>query len=69
MPVYSSVTDWLQRLHFGEAILESGIDTGQLPDGFIDFKLFTELTAFPFRSLRTVAHTLKIPPSTIWDHL
>jgi hypothetical protein len=40
-----------------------------MADGLIDFEILIELTAFPFHSVRTLAGTLKIPRSTVWDHL
>jgi hypothetical protein len=68
-PAYLSVTNRLRRIHFGEDILEPGIHPGKLLDALIDFKILTELTVFPFHNVRTFATTLKIPPSTRWDHL
>jgi hypothetical protein len=35
----------------------------------VDFKILIALPAFPFHSVRTVASLLKIPRSTIDDHL
>ena len=66
---YLSVTNWLRRLGFGENILEPGSHPGKPSDGLIDFEILTELTAFRFHSVRTLARTLKIPRSTVWDHL
>jgi hypothetical protein len=64
-PVYSSVTNWFRRLDFAEDIFEPGIHSGKPSDDLVDFKILTELTAFPFHSVRTLAGTLKIPRSTI----
>jgi hypothetical protein len=41
---------------------------GKEPDGLVAFKILTTLRAFPFHSVRTLASSLKIPPSTIYDH-
>jgi hypothetical protein len=68
-PAYSSVTNWLRRLQLGEDIFEVGLHPGKPSDGFVDFEMLTELTAFHFHSMRTLAHTLKLPRSMIWDHL
>jgi hypothetical protein len=68
-PADSSVTDWFRRLGFGENILEPGSHPGKPSDGLIDVEILIELTAFPFHSVRTLARTLKIPRSTVWDHL
>jgi hypothetical protein len=68
-PACLSVTKGLRRLHFGEAILKPGIDPGRPSDGPIDFKIIAGLTAFPFHRVRTLPAILRIPPSTIWDHL
>jgi hypothetical protein len=67
-PAYASITNWPRRLHFGEDILESGIHSGKPLDRLVDFRTVTEGTAFPFDSVRTLASTLEIPRSTIWDH-
>jgi hypothetical protein len=66
---YSSVTNWLQRLHLGEDIFDPGIHPGKPSEGLADFKILMELTAFHFHSARTLARTLKIPRSTTWNHL
>jgi hypothetical protein len=68
-PTYPSVTNWLRRLGFGENIPEPGSHPGKPSDGLIDFEILIELTAFPFHSVRTLARALKIPRSTVWDHL
>jgi hypothetical protein len=65
---YSSVTNRLGRLDFSEDGLEPGIQPGKPSDGFIDFKIPAELTAFPFHWAETRATTIKIPPPTMWDH-
>jgi hypothetical protein len=54
-PTYSSVTNWLRCLHFGEDILEPGIHTAKSSDDLVDFKLLTELTHFLIRSVQTLA--------------
>jgi hypothetical protein len=67
-PSYSSVTNWLRRLHFGEDVFEPGIRSGKPSDGIADFKILTEQTVFPFHSVRAHARALKILRSMIWDH-
>jgi hypothetical protein len=68
-PAYSSVTNWLRRLGFGEDIREPGGHPGKPSDGVIDLQILIELTEFPFHSVRTLASALKIPRGTAWDHL
>jgi hypothetical protein len=68
-PAYSSVTNWLRRLGVGENIREPGNHPGKPSDDLIGLQILTELTEFPFHSIRTLAHPLKIPPSTVCDHL
>jgi hypothetical protein len=67
-PAYSSVTNWLRHLGFGENILEPGSHPGKPSGGLTDFEILIELTAFPVHSVRTLVRTLKIPRSTLWDH-
>jgi hypothetical protein len=64
-PTYLSVTNWLRRLAFGEDIREGGSHPGKPSDDLVDFQILTELTAFPFHSVRTLARALKIPRSTV----
>jgi hypothetical protein len=69
-PTHCSVANWLRRLPSGEeSRLGSGIHRFKPSDDLIDFKIHTELTAFLFPSVRTLTNALKIPPSTIRDHL
>jgi hypothetical protein len=68
-PGYSTVTKWLRRLVCGDNILEPVERKGKKSDGLVDFKILIALTAFPFHSVRTLASSLKIPHSTIYDHL
>jgi hypothetical protein len=49
--------------------LEPSERRGKESDGLVDFKILLELTAFPFHSVRTLASSLKISHSTIYDHL
>jgi hypothetical protein len=42
---------------------------GKESDGLVDFKILIALTAFPFHSVRTLVSSLKLPRSTIYDHL
>jgi hypothetical protein len=53
----------------GVGIFEPGIHPGKPPDDLIDFKMRTEWAIFLFHNVRTLASTVTIPPSTIWDHL
>jgi hypothetical protein len=41
---------------------------GKESNGLVDFKILTAMTAFPFHNVRTLANSLKIPPSIIYDH-
>jgi hypothetical protein len=68
-PAYSSVMNWLRRLGFGEAIREPGGHSGKPSDAVVNLQILTELTEFPFHSVRTLASALKSPRSTVWDHL
>jgi hypothetical protein len=68
-PAYSTVTKWLRRLVCGDDILVPVERKGKESDGLVNFKILIALTAFPFHSVRTLASSLKIPPSTIYDHL
>jgi hypothetical protein len=47
-PADLSVTNWLKRLHLAENIFNSGIHPGKPSDSFIDVKILTDLTGFPF---------------------
>jgi hypothetical protein len=42
---------------------------GKSSDGVIDLQILIEMTEFPFHSVWTLARALKIPRSTVWDHL
>jgi hypothetical protein len=68
-PGYSTVTKSLRRLVCGDGILEPVKRKGKELDGLVDFKILATLTAFPFHSVQTLASSLKIPRSTIYDHL
>jgi hypothetical protein len=48
---------------------EPGDHPGKPSDGVIDLQILTELTEFPFHSVRTLASALKIPRPTVWVHL
>jgi hypothetical protein len=67
-PAYSSLANWCQCLHFGEGIFKLGIHLGKPSSIFVHFTMLTELTAFTFHSVRTLANTFKIPRSMIWNH-
>jgi hypothetical protein len=66
---YSTVTKRLRRLVCGDDILEPVERNGKESDGLVDFRILIALTAFPFHSPRTFAGSLKIPRTTICDHL
>jgi hypothetical protein len=66
---YSSVTNWLRCLRFGQDIFDPGIRTGKPQYSLIVFSILTELATFPFRSLWTLAGTHEIPRFAIWDRL
>jgi hypothetical protein len=54
-----ALTSPFQRGH-----LRPGTDSGKSLDSLVDFKILTELTGFPFHSVRTlVVITLRIPRS------
>jgi hypothetical protein len=50
-------------------MFELGIHSGKPSDSFVDFTILTELTAFPFHSVHTLASTLKVAQSMTWNHL
>ena len=66
---YSSITNWIRKIKRGENILVRKIGSGPLSDETIDLKIYSALNEFPFHSLRSLSTCLKIPKSTIHDHL
>jgi hypothetical protein len=68
-PGYSTVTKWVRRLVCGDDTLEPVERNGKESDGLVHFKIVRAFTAFPFRSVRRLASLLKIPRSTIDNHL
>jgi hypothetical protein len=68
-PGYSTVTKSLRRLVCGDDIMEPVKRKGKEPGALVNFKILATLTAFPFHNVRTLASSLKIPRSTIDDHL
>jgi hypothetical protein len=67
-PIYSPVTNCLRHLHSGEDIFEPGIHSAKPLDSLVGFKILMELAGFPFHGARTLASTLRITKSAIWDH-
>jgi hypothetical protein len=43
--------------------------SGRLPTNTIDLAIAEELDIFPFHSIRSLASTIKRPPTTVWIHL
>ena len=66
---YSTITDWIRKIKLGVDILTRKIGSGPSSDSTIDVQICLQLEQFPFHSLRTLSSTLKIPKSTIHDHL
>ena len=66
---YSTITDWIRKIKRGESILVRKTGSGPSSDEIIDQKIYAELNCYPFHSLRTLSTCLKIPKSTIYDHL
>lgn len=66
---YSTITDWCRKLTRGENILTRKIGSGRVADGLIDLQIEKALEEMPFHSIRTLSSTLKIPKSTVFDHI
>ena len=66
---YSTITDWCRKLLLGQNILVRKTGSGLSTDNFIDPLICDQLEQMPFHSVRTLSTTLKIPKSTIHDHL
>ena len=66
---YSTITDWIRKIKLGDDILTRKIGSGPSGDSTIDVQICFQLEQFPFHSIRTLSSTLKIPKSTIHDHL
>lgn len=66
---YSTITDWCRKIKRGENILQRKIGSGISQDNYVDQKILLELEQMPFHSVRSLSTVLKIPKSTIFDHL
>jgi hypothetical protein len=60
---------WFRRIVCGDDILEPMERKVKNSDGRMDFRNLIALIAFQFHSVRTIVSSLKIPRSTICDHL
>jgi hypothetical protein len=55
-------------IYWTSDIFKPRIHLGKPSDGLVDFKIFMEVSVFPFHSVLTLTGTFKIARSTIWDH-
>jgi hypothetical protein len=68
-PAYSTTTNWIGALTRGEDIYDYASGGGHLPDDRVDTLVINALEESPFHSVRSLASTIKIPPTTVWRHL
>jgi hypothetical protein len=68
-PAYSTITNWIRALTRGEDIHGHASGAGRLPDDRVDTLVINALEESPFHSVRSLASTIKIPPTTEWRHL
>jgi hypothetical protein len=67
-PGYSTITNWIRVLTQGEDMHGHASGGGRSPDDRVDPLALDALEKSPFHSVRSLANTIKIPPTTIWRH-
>lgn len=66
---YGTIKEWCRRIKRGEDILHRKIGSGRIADELIDGKISQALEEMPFHSIRTLSTALKVPKSTVFDHI
>jgi hypothetical protein len=66
---YSAITNWIRSLTRGEDIHGHASGGRLLPDDRVDPLVINALEEARFHSVRSLASTIKIPPTTGWRHL
>jgi hypothetical protein len=68
-PAYSTITNSIRTLTRGEDIHGHASGCGHSPDDRVDTLVINALEQSPLHSVRSLASTIKIPPTTVWRHL
>jgi hypothetical protein len=66
---HSMITNWIRGLTRSEEIHGHASGGGRLPDDKVDTLVINALEESPFHSVRSLASTIKIPPTTVSRHL
>jgi transposase len=66
---YSTITDWIRRLHRGEDITRRASSSGRLLDEQINILITGVLEEAPLHSVRSLSSAIKYPRSTVWRYL
>lgn len=66
---YSTITDWIRKINRGEDIFERKTGSGRISDLQIDQRILNALNEMPFHSIRTLSNQLKIPKTTVFNHM
>jgi hypothetical protein len=64
-PAYSTITNCIRSLTRGEDIHGHALGGRHLPDDKVDILIINALEQSPFYSVRSLASTIKIPPTTV----
>jgi hypothetical protein len=64
-PANSTSTNWIRTVTRGEDIHGHASGEGQLPDDKVDTLVINVLEESHFHSVRSLASTIKIPPTTV----
>jgi hypothetical protein len=66
---YFTFMNWIKAVTRGEDIHGHSSGGGSLPDDRIDALVINALEESPFHPVRSLASSIKIPPTTVWPHL
>jgi hypothetical protein len=65
----STITNWITAITRREDIHGHASGVGRLPNDRVDTLVINALEESPFHSVRSLASTIKISPTTVWRHL
>jgi hypothetical protein len=68
-PAYSTIANWIRSLTRGEDIHGHASGGRYLPDDRVETLVVNALEESPFHSVCSLAGAIKIPPTTVWQHL
>jgi hypothetical protein len=68
-PACSTIANWIRALARSEDIHGHTSGGGSLPDDIVDTLVIKAFEESLFHSVRSLASTIKMPPTTVWGHL